>query len=360
MPFATPGLADIRKEARDFLAARLGAGALIPNSRARAFADGNAGLAHLTLLYLDWIAKQMLPDTAEAEFLRERHAQIWLGGWKRATFASGTVLATGSSGKSIPASSRITGPVAYETSRLVILGDGPTSVPIHALEPGALGNLDNGALLAFAASIEGVDATLTVDALSGGGDEESDEDLRVRVLDRIRKPPMGGDADDYVAWAEEFPGVTRAWCSPLEMGVGTVTIRFMMDDLRATDAGFPNSDDIDALAAYLDTRRPVTVKDMYVSAPEASPINFTITNLVPDTTEIRASINLSVAAMLKDKAAPAYAVNGVAVPAQTIFHVWIAQAVMETAGVESFDMSASDFTMSNASRMAVPGTITFA
>ena len=80
--------------------------------------------------------------------------------------------------------------------------------------------------------------------LDGGTDEETDEELRARVLRRIRQPPMGGDAYDYVAWALAVPGVTRAWCSPLEMGIGTVTVRFMMDDLRADNDGFPIADDI--------------------------------------------------------------------------------------------------------------------
>ena len=33
-----------------------------------------------------------------------------------------------------------------------------------------------------------------------------------RILERIRRPPHGGDSDDYVAWAK-VPGVTRAWCA---------------------------------------------------------------------------------------------------------------------------------------------------
>jgi len=35
-------------------------------------ADANAGLGYLTLLYIDWLAKQLLPDTAETEWLDRR------------------------------------------------------------------------------------------------------------------------------------------------------------------------------------------------------------------------------------------------------------------------------------------------
>ena len=79
--------------------------------------------------------------------------------------------------------------------------------------------------------------------LDGGVDTENDDDLRARILFRIHQPPMGGDADDYVAWALSVPGVTRAWAAT-EMGIGTVTVRFMMDELRADQDGFPNGDDI--------------------------------------------------------------------------------------------------------------------
>src|SRR6478736_4591283 len=95
-----------------------------------------------------------------------------------------------------------------------------------------------------------VSATLHGD-MTGGADTETDDQLRARVLFRIQQPPMGGDANDYVAWALAVPGVTRAWCSPLEMGMGTVTVRFMMDELRASNGGFPLGEDIETVSDYL-------------------------------------------------------------------------------------------------------------
>jgi uncharacterized phage protein gp47/JayE len=92
MPWTTPTLAEVRALNRDFVRSHLRSGSLIPNSALRVLADGNAGLAHLTLQYIDWLSRQLLPDTAEGDWLRERHAAIWLGGWKEATFASGSAL----------------------------------------------------------------------------------------------------------------------------------------------------------------------------------------------------------------------------------------------------------------------------
>ena len=79
--------------------------------------------------------------------------------------------------------------------------------------------------------------------MTGGTDTETDEQLRARILQRIQNPPMGGSAADYVAWALAVPGVTRAWAAP-EQGIGTITVRFLMDDLRADDDGWPTPADV--------------------------------------------------------------------------------------------------------------------
>lgn len=365
MPWTTPTLSQVRTLNRDFVTAHLPSGSLIPNSVLRVLADSNAGLAHLTLQYLDWLARQLLPDTAEGDWLRDRHAMIWLGGWKQATYADGLATFTGLSISMIPAATRLSaalgsGLVEYETiSEGQIDATGLVDVAIRALTPGAIGNLEGGTTLMLTSALTGVDGVVTVVELSGGADEESDEELRRRVLDRIRKPPMGGDSDDYVAWALEVPGVTRAWASPLEMGIGTVTVRFMMDNLRIEDGGFPNADDIALVQAYLDERRPVAVKDFFVVAPIPEPIDFTIDNLTPDEATTRAAIETSVIAMLADRAAPGFAINGVSQGAQTIYRAWVSEAISRADAVDSFTLTMSDHHMPSAGHMGVLGSIIY-
>ena len=47
---------------------------------------------------------------------------------------------------------------------------------------------------------------------------------------------------NYIIWAfSSIPGVTRAWAA-CEIGPGTMTVRFMMDDLRADNRGVFKSD----------------------------------------------------------------------------------------------------------------------
>jgi uncharacterized phage protein gp47/JayE len=360
MAWNVPSLADLRKQVRDYVAARLpGADANIPNSPLRVISDNQAGLASGVLDFIRWLSKQMLPDTAEAEWL-VRHANIWLGGPKAGTFAEGAATFTGTIGTVVPIATQLSyGGILYETLGAITIGVGATSCQIHALQAGTDGNRTTGDVLSLVVAISGVDSAAVVVSLDGGVDQETTEEMRGRVLERIRKPPMGGDADDYVAWAKEVPGVTRAWCSPREMGVGTVTVRFMMDDLRAGSGGFPNSGDIASVKAYLDMKRPVAVKDFFVEAPIPEPISFTISGLFSDDASTRANIALSVAAMLADKAAPAFAINGVAQDAQTIYAAWVSEAIMQAAGVEFFDLTMADHVMPSKGALATLGTVTY-
>lgn len=360
MPWTTPTLEDVRKQSRDNIAAKLRTDALVPNSVARVLSDANAGLAYLTLLYLDWLSKQFLPDTAEAEWL-DRHGNIWIGGRKAATFAAGVVNFTGINGTVVPAGTQlISGAGAqYETVAQITIGTAATPADVTAVTAGADGNADAGVTLSLVNAIAGVDAQAVVVSMAGGIDAEGDESLRDRVLFRIQKPPMGGDADDYVRWARDFPGVTRAWSSPNEQGVGTMTVRVMMDGLRASNNGLPNADDLAAIKSYIDALRPVAVKDFFVVAPVLEPVNFSISGLYPDTAATRAAIAASVNAMMAAKAAPAHSVNGVAQPAQTIYAVWVSDAILNAAGVEHFDLTMTDHVMPNPGNMAVLGTITY-
>jgi uncharacterized phage protein gp47/JayE len=359
MPWTTPTLSDVRGLVRDSLRAKLpGSDANVPNSVLRVLSDITGAVCHLTLQYIDWLALQLLPDTAETVWL-DRHGHIWLTnadgstGRKLATQASGTAdFVTSASSVLVPNGTLLsysTGVTYQTTADIQTDATGlPTPAPIVAIDPGTIGNLDPGTVLALQSQLTGIVDSITVDTLDGGTDDETDDELRARVLQRIREPPMGGDADDYVAWAESVAGVTRAWCAPMEMGVGTVSVRFMMDDLRASNGGFPLQTDVDAVSAYLDTVRPVTVKECYVLAPLKQPIDFDIANLNPDTTAVRAAIEQAILDMLYQYATPG----------QTIYAAWKFSAVLGAAGVVSFDMTTvEDDMMPDAGHMATLGDI---
>ena len=367
MPWETPDLPTVRRRNRDYISSRLKI-AMVPNSITRVVSDAHGGMAHLCLQHQDWLADQLMPDRSETEWL-DRHARMWLNnadgtkGRKAPTPASGYAKFTGDEGTVMAVDTELrigtigTG-VLYRTASNAAIGDGPTTVPVIAIDAGSAGNLDPGDSLFIITPIVGVESTATVVEMDGGTDQETDDELRVRVLERIRKPPMGGDADDYVQWALAYPGVTRAWCSPKEMGLGTVTVKFMMDALRASNQGFPELEDVERVQSWIDKLRPVTAIDTFVVSPLREPISFTLVGLEPNDGSTLALIEEAVKEMLLEKAAPAYALDGIAQEAQTIYAAWVSEAVSSVAAVDHFTLVMSDHPMPTKGHLAVLGNIT--
>ena len=103
MPWTTPTLRSVRETVRGEITTSLGRASFVGNSVLRVIADASAAVCHLTLRYIDWLSLQLLPDTAEHEWL-DRHGNIWLvnadgsTGRKVGTFAAGDVTVTGNNG----------------------------------------------------------------------------------------------------------------------------------------------------------------------------------------------------------------------------------------------------------------------
>jgi uncharacterized phage protein gp47/JayE len=365
MPWTTPTLKEVRQQVRDAIAGSLpGADASVPNSVLRVISDAQGGLCHETLQYQDWLALQQLPDTAEREWL-DRHGDIWLvnadgtTGRKHATLASGTASFQGIvDGAIIPANTALVSGasvpgdlnsfVAFETiDDITTSASAPVIGNIRAVDPGTIGNLPDGSSLTL--YVPGVSSVVSIIHVTGGTDPETDDQLRSRILHRIQNPAMGGSQADYVTWALACAGVTRAWAAP-EQGVGTITVRCLMDDLRASDDGWPTPADVQAVADYIDKMRPVTVKDCYVVAPIKEFIDITIANLEPDTAEVQAEVESAVRAMLFEKAAPG----------QTIYAAWVSYAIMSAPNITSFNLvTTADYVMPSLGNMAVLETILY-
>jgi len=366
MPWQTPSLRQVREMVRNDITTSLAGAAVVGNTVLRVMADAQAGLARLLLKFLDWLALQLMPDTAETIWL-DRHGTIWLVnadgslGRKSPMPASGTVGFSGTPGVLIPEGFGLTAPSGdtYETLEFLTLPDlpfQPAEVAVKALNPGTSGNQLAGTLLAPTTSQFGVAGDVVVIDLRGGLETETDEQLRARVLARIRQPPMGGDADDYWQWAMSIPSVTRCWVAARELGMGTVTVRFMVDALRADTGGFPTMDDINVVYGYLDQKRPVAVRDFYVTSPVPEPIDFHLT-LANDSMNLRAQVAQSVAAMLTERAMCAHTINGQLLPGTTIMAAWVAEAINRV--TQDFDLDMDDHPMPHNGALAVLGTISY-
>ena len=304
MSYDRPDLTTLIERATADIESRLtGADARLRRSNLNVMARVHAGGMHGLYGYLDWLADQILPDLADDELL-DRHASIWLkNGRLPGAYAVGQVLATGTDGAVIEVDTlwkRADGTM-YATETEATIAGGQALVTVVAVEAGQAGNAMAAVLLTLDSPIVGVNASanVTAGALTGGADAEDDDSLRARLLARIKEPPQGGSKADYVTWALEVPGVTRAWCYPEEMGDGTVTLRFVRDD----DASLiPDVNEVAAVQAYIDALRPVT-SHLFVVAPIADPLAFQI-QLTPATVAAKAAVEASLRDLLLREAEP--------------------------------------------------------
>ena len=303
MPFERPTLEDLRDGAQSEINARLeGADARVRRNNLEVMSRVIAGAAHLLHGRLDWQSLQLFPDTAEAENMA-RWASIWGIDRRGAQRAEGVVLCSGVEAAPIPEGTELQRRDGrrYLTTAGAFITGGQALVPVRAVELGTGGNGASGTELGFVSPLAGVEATATVDAegLRNGVDGETDESLRLRLLDRIQRPPQGGSAGDYRTWALEVPGITRAWVAAQELGVGTVTVRVVNDD----DPGIvPDPDKLAEVQAHIEARRPVTA-DVFVTAPLLVPLTFTI-RVRPDTPQVRAGVTAGLRDLIRRQAEP--------------------------------------------------------
>lgn len=326
MPYERPTLAELIAQTQQDFSARAGSSDPLRRSDAAVHARVAAGAVHGVYGAAEWYARQILPDTAEAEYL-DRWASIWLSTPRKpAVPASGVVTLTVQAGAVVPAGVLLQ---ALDGQQYVTTASASGSVPtytapVEALQPGAAGNRTAGQVLQLVSPIAGVQSSGSAGELSGGSDQESDDELRARLLQAIRRPPQGGSAADYERWALEVPGVTRAWCSPGELGARSVVVRFVRDN----DASIvPDVGEVDVVRAYIDARRPVT-DQLTVVAPSLVPVNIEISDLVPDTSTVRAAVEAELADLF----------DRVAAPGGTVLLSHIRAAISSAAGEQDYTL----------------------
>jgi uncharacterized phage protein gp47/JayE len=289
--FTRPTFSEILERVKADIESRLpGADTRLRRSVLSIIAYVLAGVAHGLYAFISWVSLQVFPDTAEVEFMN-RWAAIWGVTRIAATKATGNVEATGTNGTVIVEGTEFqrSDQALFVSTEEQTISAGTATVPVEAVLAGADGNTDAASTLQFSSPISGADSDTTVDGdgLVNGADEETDASLEARLLDRIQQPPHGGNENDYLQWMSQISGVTRSWVYPLELGVNSVSIRFMMDNTY--DDGIPLSGDVDNAQDYIEARRPITA-DITVIAPIADPLDFEIHLNGGDTTAIRAAV----------------------------------------------------------------------
>jgi len=312
----------------------------------------NAVAAALEGIYQhqQWIVRQMLPDTADSDYL-ERWASLYGINRKPAVSASGTITFTASVVSWIPVGTEAKTPdgIAFVTTAAgQISAGGALTLAASAVMPGTNGNISTATALTLAAAPAGANSSCTVaSAMTGGADQESDAALLARLLARLRNPPHGGNAKDYLAWAMAVPGVSKAYVYPLRRGLGTVDVVIM------SIAGLPSAQLLADAQTAINAAKPVT-SDCLVLAPALVPVAITATLTLSGTplAAAVATINAQLAAYFSSLK-----------PGDAVIKTRIAALIADTAGVVDFNLTAPAANVAitvNASAMQLAslGTVT--
>lgn len=241
------------------------------------------------------------------------------------------------------------------------VGAGTMDVTVLAANDGATGNAKDGTPLDIVSGLTGDALAAVYGTIASGADVEDLETFRERILFRKRNPPRGGASSDYVIWASSVSGVTRVFVEPRWVGVGTVRVFPLMDDLYPN--GIAPIGEIQRVAAYIETVQPAGA-DVSVQAPIAHPINIQISGLTPDTTETREAV----LAELRETFRRLSRVAGIGVPTGGSFiaapfsfaRAWIWEAVGNAGGVinDAVVVPASDVALTSG-ELPTLGTVTF-
>lgn len=261
-----------------------------------------AGAVWESFSFLEYISRQINKSTAEGVWL-ERHAYDYGLARLAPTPAEGTAIVRGDIGVALPAGltlARADG-VAYEslTGGVMTAAAAPppgapageVRIAVRASAPGRAGNAFPGVVLTLADPPARVaaEAEVAETGIGGGADAESDESLRARLLFRLRNPPHGGAAHDYVIWAREVAGVTRVFVDPVTAlnGRSSVGVYVLMDETYPD--GIPQPADIARVQAHIEPLRPAGAL-VDIRAPVALAVDITIANLAPDTVAVRDAV----------------------------------------------------------------------
>lgn len=135
------------------------------------------------------------------------------------------------------------------------------TITATAQTPGTAGNLAVSDTLTIGTQVPGAESTATVTVVDTLGVEaETDDALRIRVLDKIRTEGGGGNYADYREWSQEEPGVFRGYPYAgdpafLETGLGTISpvdiTVYIQADTTIDSDGIPPQSLLDAARARI-------------------------------------------------------------------------------------------------------------
>jgi uncharacterized phage protein gp47/JayE len=300
--FNRPTLPQLIATIRSDLLTRFQSDVVLRRLDAEVYGRVQAAAVHTIYGYLDYLAMNILPDLADEDWLI-RHANMKRCPRKAAVAASGFVRWEGvSNGITVPTGTIIQRDDLgeYTSTAAVESAAGLLRVPVISSVSGQSGNTDDSITMRLVSPISSLPSAGMADSITGGTDIESLDDWRARVVERWYYTPQGGADADYIVWAKEVAGVTRAWTYRHWMGIGTVGVMVASSDL---DSPIPAPAIVNAARDHILPLAPVAGSSLTVFAPLEKIVDFTI-DLHPDTPAVRYAVIAELKAMFQRDGQP--------------------------------------------------------
>jgi len=179
-------------------------------------------------------------------------------------------------------------------------------VPVISISFGADQNVIAGSTLTLQSPIIDVDDDNDVDSdsIGGGTDQEKDDSIRLRFIERIQNPISHFNVAEIINVAKTVPGVTRVFVQEITPNVGQVTVLFMRDNDLSTP--IPDGSEVAEVKTALDAIRPgnTDTLDLIVAAPTPVLTNFLFSSITPDTSTMKTAITNSLIQFFSERTDP--------------------------------------------------------
>ena len=266
----------------------------------------NAALSASEHQHLDWLARQIIPTTADEDYLLEYCA--YKGIYRKLANAAQGVIRI-----EVVSATEITEGTLWRDGRSDLtfaavqttqVQAGFAEIAVQCTENGSQGNLNAQTQLALTNAILGVKPNANVLKMSGGTEMESLSALLSRLIQRVQHPPAGGAPHDYVRWALEVNGVTRAWCFPRYYGGGTTGVAIVLDNQADI---LPTTQDCERVKAYISGHKNTVTglwegmpagNELFVFAPKVKRLDLTI-RLVPATESLKSAVKSTLVSLFQ-------------------------------------------------------------
>jgi uncharacterized phage protein gp47/JayE len=174
--------------------------------------------------------------------------------------------------------------ISFQTTENVILATGQTYVlaNVTSVEPGANSNVTAGKVIIINDPPFGIESVVNDEAIIGGEDEESDDDLKARTSSALEASGKGTiNAITYKL--QSTPGVKSVKVNDMARGIGTMDILILGDSIP-----MPQSK-IDELNAVLQDVKSGGI-DFQIVEPSQTITNVSVTLNLNDSTDFDSSV----------------------------------------------------------------------